>query len=481
MVTDFLTRLTKFPMSFFDRKVSSDFIQKITDQSRIKDFLISFPNTILVLLLNLIVFSVLLCSYSPMIFGIFMTFSLLEIGWSLLFLNKRKALNFTLFVNSSENRNHAYELTNGMAELKANNAETVRLSKWRQTQEKINATSMKSEWINTFSNGGQTVISKIKELTVTGLSAMMVIKGDMTFGIMMTLGYITGRLAQPFSLISSSVQSVLDATLSYERISDIHSTNNDETGKFKFHSPSIRFENVWFKYPGGSSPYVIKDFSCTIPVGKVTAIVGESGCGKSTLVKLMLGFYNPQKGSLFLGNSLVNDTDTSDWLSHCGVVMQNGYIFTGSILENISLSEEKPDIAKATEALNTVCLSEFIKGLPMGINTRIGVSGIEMSGGQKQRLMIARALYKNPDLLFLDEATSSLDANNERCIVNNIREFGRGKTVVVAAHRLSTVCDADQIIFIKDGRISEIGSHDELIALEGDYWNLVKNQLNLSI
>lgn len=481
MVTRFLTRLTRFPLSFFDRKVSSDFIQKVSDQSRIKDFLVTVPNTLLVTLLNLVVFSALLCHYSPLIFGVFIALSSLEILWSAMFVNRRKTLNFATFINSSDNHNHAYELTNGMPELKINNAEQTYLDKWRKTQQRLNDISLRSSRLNLLDSGGQSVISRIKELAVTGIAAAMVIEGDMTLGIMMTLGYITGRLAQPFTTISASVKSVQDALLSYERIEEVLEDDSSLRGTEPYTAPTMEFRNVWFKYPGGSSPFVIQDFSLIIPAGKVTALVGESGCGKSTLIKLMLGFYEPQRGVLTLSGTPVESLDSSDWLRHCGVVMQAGQIFTCSILENIALSDSEPDTVKVWKMLETVGLRKFVETLPMGLSTRLGVSGIELSGGQKQRLMIARALYKDPDILFLDEATSSLDANNERTVTENIMEMRQGKTLIVAAHRLSTVRHADQIIFIKEGRIAETGTHDFLVSQKGEYWNLVKNQLQLSI
>lgn len=481
MVNTFLERLSKFPLSFFDKKVSSDFVQKISDQSRIKDFLLTFPNSMLIMVLTIIVFSTLLFHYSIFIFILFILMSLLEIIWNTFFLNKRKTLDYAYFTNSSENRNHAYELTNGMADLKVNNAESSRIGKWKETQKNINQISMQSAWVNLAQSGGHTIITRIKDLLVTGIGATMVINGDLTIGALMTLGYITGRLSQPFTTLGSSISSLQDALLSYQRIDDVIHDDTELRGNEKFSEASIVFKNVSFKYAGAGSPFVIKDFNLIVEKGKVTALVGESGCGKSTLIKLMLGFYIPQKGILTLSGSNVRDVDNQDWLNHCGVVMQEAKIFSGTILENISLSEDKPNKDKAISLLEIVGLKTFIESLPMGIYTKIGVSGIEMSGGQKQRLMIARALYKDPDLLFLDEATSSLDANNEKFIVSNINTLGKGKTIVIAAHRLSTVQNADKIVFIKDGRITEMGTHSELISLKGNYWKLVKNQLQLSV
>lgn len=480
MVNNFLERLARFPLSFFDKKVSSDFVQKINDQSRIKDFLLSFPNSILIMLLTTVVFSALLFHYSALIFTIFILMSCLEIIWNILFLNKRKTLDYAYFTNSSENRNHSYELTNGMADLKVNNAEISRIGKWKETQKALNTISLKSAWVSIAQSGGHSIITRLKDLIVTGISATMVISGDMTIGVMMTLGYVTGRLSQPFTELSTSISSLQDAMLSYQRIDDIIHDESEFRGTNKFQEASISFKNVWFKYAGSASPFVIKNLNLSIEPGKVTALVGESGCGKSTLIKLMLGFYIPQKGCLLLSGFNIKDIDNHDWLKHCGVVMQDGKIFSGSILENISLSEENPDEDKARSVLETVGLLEFIHTLPMGIHTKLGVAGIEISGGQKQRLMIARALYKNPDILFLDEATSSLDANNERSIITNLQHFSKGKTVVIAAHRLSTVRYADKIIFLDNGKITECGSHEDLIALKGEYWKLVRNQLTIS-
>lgn len=481
MMNSFLERLSRFPLSFFDRKVSSDFVQKISDQSKIKDFLLSFPNGIVITLLTAIIYSVLLCHFSKIIFIVFIFLSILEICWASLFFNRRKSLNFAEFTKSSENYNHAYELTNGMADLKVNNAEGVRIEKWKETQDGINDIVLKSAKLNMILNGGQSFISRGKELLVTGIGAAMVISGDLTIGTLMTLGYITGRLSQPFTTIGSSLYSLQNAILSYQRVADVINDEFEVRGSAKFTEPTISLRNVDFKYAGSSSPLVIKNVCLDIGRGETVALVGESGCGKSTLIKLMLGFYLPLRGKIILSGVEVQDLDNSDWLHHCGVVMQETRIFTGSILENISMIEATPDIKKVEELLEVVGLRSFVESLPMKLHTRIGVSGIEMSGGQKQRLMIARALYKEPDILFLDEATSSLDANNERSIVEKINEFSHDKTIIIAAHRLSTVKNADKIVYIKNGEICEMGTHSELVEQQGDYMRLVQNQLQLSI
>ncbi len=481
MSNNYLERLARFPLSFFDKRASSDFVQKIDDQDRIKDFMLAFPNSVITTALTFAVFSVLLFHYSGMIFAIFIILSLIEILWNTLFLSRRKSLDYAYFTNASECRNHAYELTNGMADLKVNNAEKSRTAKWKRTQTKLNDIAMKSAWLSLAQTSGHSAIGRVKELAVTGIAAAMVIYGDMTLGVMMTLGYITGRLSQPFNTISSSINSLQGAMLSFQRVDDVIHDTSEFRGHEKFRNPEISLENVWFKYAGGSSPFVIRDFSLTVEPGKVTALVGESGCGKSTLIKLMLGFYIPQKGEITLSGHPVGQLDNHDWLRHCGVVMQDGRIFSGSILENISLSDDKPDFDKAAEVIEAVGLTGFIASLPMGIHTLIGTYGIEVSGGQKQRLLIARALYKNPDILFLDEATSSLDANNERNIVDKVLRFGTGKTVVIAAHRLSTVQNADKIVYIENGAALETGTHAELCARKGAYWHLVRNQLQLSV
>lgn len=477
MVTEFLAKLSKFPISFFDKKVSSDFVQKINDYTRIKDFMLSSPGTIFTMVLSFIVFSGLLFHYSSLIFIVFIVFSMLEVLWDSSFLSRKKSIDYAQFSAVSENHNHAYELTNGMADLKINNAEDAKISTWTKTQNLINKIALKSTWLNLTQTNGHAVISRIKELSVTGISAYMVINGSMTFGVMLTLGYITGRLIRPFDSLSEMFDSSQNAILSYQRVDDILNDNSETRGICKYEGGNVCMNQVWFKYPGSGSPYVLKNITFNINEGDMIALVGESGCGKSTLIKLLLGFYIPDSGEILFGDKTIKELDNCNWLSNCGVVMQETKIFSGSILENIALSDTTPDLEKSNKVLEIVGLTDFINRLPMKLHTKLGVAGIELSGGQKQRLMIARALYKNPKFLFLDEATSSLDANNEKRIVDNILKYKSRKTIIIAAHRLSTIRNADRILFLKDGEIAEFGSHEDLIKKRGNYWNLVKNQL----
>lgn len=485
LVNDYLAKLIKLPMSFFDRKINSDLIQKIDDQNRIKNFLVNIPDTIFFTFVNLIVFSGLLIYYNYIIFSIVITGTLLSYCWVILFSQKRKELDYSYFTYSSMNRNNIYELINGMPEIKINNAHQNRVSIWNNIQEKINKLSISSALIEMAINSGNTLIFRLKDLSITGICATLVIQDQMTLGTMMTISYIVGQLSRPIANIMNSITSVQDASISYERLDEVmnQENNSDISNKDKFvnfeQKITLNFKDVSFKYPGSFSPFVIKGISTSIPYNKVTAIVGASGSGKTTLIKLMLGFYNPQSGEISIGSQNLANINNDDWLKHCGVVMQSGYIFSGTVIENIALSDSIPNIEKAKNAAKIACIDTFIECLPMGYNTKIGINGVELSGGQKQRLYIARAVYKNPDLLFLDEATSSLDANNESNIINNLVSYYTNRTVVISAHRLSTVKNADKIIYIEEGKIIEEGTHDELISLKGRYYTLVKNQLEL--
>lgn len=482
MMGDYLRKLISLPVSFFDRKVSADLIQKLDDQNRIKNFLLNMPETIFFTTVNLVVFSALLIYYSRVVFAIFLMATVLSFAWTRLHLRRRKAIDYSYFSYSAENRNNVYELVNGMQEIKVNNAQQARVAVWGKVQHKINRLSMRSAYLNLSIESGNQFLSRMKDIAMTGVCATMVIKGGMTMGEMMTIGYIAGRLSGAFSNIVAMPGTLQDASMSYERLDEVlgapaepaRTAVDDGTGR-----EDISLEGVSFKYPGSYSPYVIDDFSAVIEHGKTTAVVGASGCGKTTLIKLLLGFYAPQKGRIQVGGTRLADADADSWLRQCGVVMQNGYIFSGTILQNIAVAEQEPCLEKAREAARVACIDDFFASLPMGYHTKLGVAGLELSGGQRQRLFIARAVYKNPAVLFLDEATSSLDAGNEASIVANLARYNAGRTVVVAAHRLSTVRHADKIVFMEHGRIAEQGTHDELVARKGAYYKLVKEQLKM--
>lgn len=482
MMDNYLRRLITLPVDFFDRRLSSDLIQKAEDQSRLKNFLLDTPSAALFTVLTLFVFSSLLIYYNWSIFLIFVALTVLGMVWSAAFLRRRRNIDYSNFAYSSENRNNFYELVNGMVEIKTNSAEDLRVNVWRRLQEKINALAMRSAWLRVTMNSGVTLLARLRDIVITGICATLVIRGELTLGAMLTVSYLTGQLAAPFSRLLASMSGVQDAKMSYERLDEIIGETEEEAEE---PTPAARegepicLDSVSFKYAGSKSPYVLRNLTVEIPAGKTTAIVGESGCGKSTLIKLLAGIYCPAMGELRAGGMRLTERTRKEWLRHCGVVNQNGYIFSSSVLANIGLCDEKPDRARAEATARAACLHDFIETMPMGYNTRIGTTGVELSGGQKQRLLIARALYKDPEVLLLDEATSSLDAANERRITENLRQARRGKTVIVAAHRLSTVRDADLILFMRDGRIVERGTHEELLAVQGGYWQLVNNQLEL--
>ncbi len=482
LVKEYLAKLIKLPMSFFDTKVKSDLIQKIEDQNRIKNFLVNMPDNFFFTFLNLIVFSAMLIYYNYMIFLIVAGFSLMAVFWTRLFLRKRREIDYSNFSYQSANRNNIYELIHGMPEVRINNAQQIRIDVWNKTQEKINKLSLKSVFVDFYINSGNAFLLRLKDILITGLCATLVVYDQMTIGIMMTISYLIGRLASPISQLITSVNTLQDASISYERLDEIinypeeDTNSSNDIGKI---NKGIFIKEMSFKYPGSYSPFVLRNIDTIIQKGKVTAIVGASGSGKSTLIKLILGFYNPQCGKIALDDTPLASVNKDAWLRNCGVVMQDGYIFSGTIMENIALSDPAPDIERVKQAAKMACIDEFFEKLPMTYNTKLGVAGIELSGGQKQRLFIARAIYKNPPFVFFDEATSSLDANNEKEIMTNLTGFYKGKTVIIVAHRLSTVKNADKIVFLDKGKIVEEGTHEELSNKKGAYYHLVKNQLEL--
>lgn len=479
MMNEYLCKLLARPMDFFARKVNSDLIQKAEDQLRIKDFLVGMPNTLFFMCLNIIVFSGLLVYFNLYIFLFFICCTSISFLWLLSFVRKRKSIDYTYTSCIAENRNNLYELINGITEIKVNNAHKIKLSEWNRMQEKINLLAKKSYYVKLWMNSGTTFIFRVREIAIIGICATSVVYGNMTVGVMMTVSYIIGRLSLPFDNLLDVVNKVQDASISLERVEEIMlSPYNERSSAMQFKIKDIILNNVSFRYPGAHSPLVLRDINLSIPVGSTIALVGPSGCGKSTLIKLLLNLFRPNEGSIRSGNIYFSEANQEIWLQNCGIVMQEGTIFTGNILSNIAMSDERPDLQRARKAASLACFDSFIDNLPMGYYSKIGVSGIELSGGQKQRLLIARALYRDPDLLVLDEATSSLDAINEARIVKNLKENNQGKTVIIAAHRLSTVAYADMIVYMDGGEIIETGSHEDLMALGGAYSRLIAGQLS---
>ncbi|MCZ4223995.1 peptidase domain-containing ABC transporter [Pedobacter rhodius] len=482
-LVNYLHKLIRLPLKIFDNRLNSDLMMRMDDSDRIQNFLSHHSIEFLISVLSLGIFSVLLCSYNVFAFLIFIVMSIFSILWTLLFLDKRKLLDYSRFTAASETKNNIYELINEMPEIKINNAHENKISQWEGLQKKLNKINLEALNLNYYQLIGANFFNRSKDILITGLCAYFVIQGTMSIGVMMVVGYIIGQLNTPINNLINIIRGLQDAKMSFDRLEDIQRLDNEDVNRntvLKF-SPvhSIQLKNVSFKYEGSFNNNVLENLNLEIPVGKITAIVGSSGSGKTTLLKLLLSIYNPGQGSIYLDDVNLQTVVPDSWRTRCGVVFQDGYIYSGTYAENIALADAKPDMVKLKYACELACIDEFIESLPMQYNSRIGRTGANLSGGQKQRLLIARAIYRDPDFIFFDEATSSLDANNEKKILNNLNEFFKGKTVVIIAHRLSTVKKADQIIVMEKGSILEQNTHNKLIAAKGKYYELIKNQLEL--
>ena len=484
LVSDFFIKLLKLPMSFFDTKLMGDLMQRMGDHSRVNSFLTQQTLSIVFSLFTFVVFSIVLLSYNWLVFAIFMLGSLLYGGWLALFLRRRKVLDYELFEQQAINNNKTYEFITSMQEIKLQDCEQRRRWEWEDVQADLFNVQMKSLKLQQTQEAGSIFINELKNIVITVVAATAVIHGQLTLGMMLAVQYIIGQLNSPVEQLMSFFYSVQDVRISLERINEIHRMD-DENGKqgletsVKEEDKGIDLENVNFKYDPHALKTIIDNVSLTIPKGKVTAIVGASGSGKTTLIKLMLGYYPVLGGQINIGGTDVNTLNKKWWRRQCGVVMQDGVIFSESIARNIAVDDKEIDKQRLQTAAEIACIHDYVMGLPLKYNTKIGRDGVGLSQGQKQRILIARAVYKNPNYIFLDEATNSLDANNERMIVEHLDEFYKGKTVVIVAHRLSTVKNADQIVVLDKGKVVEIGNHEELTAKRGAYYNLVKNQLEL--
>jgi ATP-binding cassette, subfamily B, bacterial len=485
IISDFLIKLMKLPMGYFDSKNLGDILQRIDDHRRVQIFLSNSTIDVLFSTLNLVIFGAVLLYYNVYLFLVFLVGSSLYVGWVLLFMNKRAELEYKRFDEASGNQSNRVQLITGMQEIKLNNSERRRRWEWEAIQIRLFKISTRSLAVAQYQTLGGAFIDQVKNILITFYSAKLVIDGEITLGMMLAVQYIIGQLNAPINNFLSFIQNAQDAKISLERLAEIHDKENEDEAVDQLmvlpEDKTIRLQNLSFRYGGQTAPLVLQHIDLTIPAGKITAIVGASGSGKTTLVKLLLKFYAPTEGRILVGNTDLKNMNAVVWRNMCGAVMQDGFIFSDSAGRNITESNgagliDKPRLIQATQMAN---LGEFIDSLPNGYNTRIGSNGIALSGGQRQRILIARAVYKNPPLLFFDEATSALDANNERQIMENMKSFYEGRTVIVVAHRLSTVKHADQIIVLEKGQVIEQGTHEELTRARGAYFTLVKNQLDL--
>ncbi len=486
ILTDFLIKLMKLPVSYFDSKKTGDIMQRMQDHSRIQNFLTGTSLSTLFSLFNLVIFSVVLAMYNTDIFAVFAGASVLYILWIFIFLKKRKTLDYKQFDIASAEQSKTMEIVQGMQEIKLHGCEKPKRWQWERLQARTFRLGMKGLALNQWQQTGAFFINEGKNIFITFLAAKAVInhEGGMTLGGMLAIQYIIGQLNGPIEQMINFVQSWQLAKISLDRLNEIHALADEEPSDKLLSTTlptdkTIELTNVSFTYPGAGNEAVLKNIELIIPNGKTTAIVGTSGSGKTTLLKLLLKFYTTQKGNVKVGGNDLENFSHKTWRKAIGVVMQESFIFNDSIAANIAVDGESIDTTRLKQAAITANILEFVESLPLGFNTKIGAEGVGVSAGQKQRILIARAVYKNPDYIFFDEATNSLDANNETIIMKNLAEFFHNRTVIVVAHRLSTVKNADQIVVLNKGTITEAGTHAELIALKGEYFTLVKNQLEL--
>lgn len=483
LISDFLLKIMKLPIRYFNTRVTGDILQRIADNQRIEEFLTSATLPTLFSVFNFFVFSGILAYYSYLMFLIFVTATFFYILWIIFFLKKRKEIDYRRFDQLSENQTTLMQLVNGMQEIKIHNAEKQKRWVWERIQARMYKVSMQYLQIDQWQRSGASFINETKNILISFIAAKGVIDGTMTLGMMVAVQYIIGQMNGPIEKLVLFFRTAQDAKISLERMNEIHLREDEEDPSTKIkelpENGDLKLSNVSFQYSGPNSPIILNNINVVIPKGKTTAIVGHSGSGKTTLLKLLLNFYAPTAGAIEVGDINLNDLQYRAWRKKCGVVMQEGFIFSDTIANNIALGAEEIDKDKLVKAVKIANAQNFIDSLPLGYNTKIGDEGIDLSQGQKQRLLIARAVYKNPDYIFFDEATNALDAYNEMIILDNLEEVLDQKTVVIVAHRLSTVSIADNIIVLEQGEVIEQGTHEELIELKGFYYYLVKNQLEL--
>lgn len=483
LISDFLLRLMKLPLGYFDSKNVGDLVQRINDNYRVEQFLTGSVLNIFYSFLTLIVFSGILWFYNLTIFLVFTLFSTLYIVWIMMFMKKRAEIDYLAFQQAAENQHTLFETIHGMQEIKLQSSERKRRWKWIDIQAILFRVQSKSLALRQYQEFGALFFNRLKDIIISFIAAKSVIDGQITLGTLVAIQYIVGQLNAPFEQFIQFIRSAQDAKLSLNRMSEITDIEPEENQEFQTlkeipNKADIIIDDLGFSYSSVSSR-VLDNINLIIPNGKVTAIVGISGSGKTTLLKLLLGFYQPSNGKISIGNTPLNAINKKVWRKKCGTVMQDGFIFSDSIAANIAESDDIIQFDKLDKALQIANISEFVYSLPLSYNTKIGAKGSGISQGQKQRLLIARAVYKNPEFLFFDEATNALDATNEKEIMENLNKFYKTKTVVIVAHRLSTVRNADQIVVLNEGKVAELGTHDALVREKGIYYKLVQNQLDL--
>ncbi len=484
LISDFLIKLMKLPMGYFDTKMTGDILQRINDHTRIQNFLTGSSLSVVFSTFNIVVFGIVLLLYNWMIFLIFMGGSVLYVAYVWLFMKKRAELDHKRFAQQSANQSTVVQLVNGMQEIKLSACEQQKRWEWERIQAQLFKVNIRSLALRQYQDSGAVLINQTKNIIITGLVASLVVRGEMTLGMMLSVQYIIGQLNSPVNDLITFARDMQDARLSMNRLGEVRDKPDEEepTKQLIREVPvgkDLRIENLNFKYDPLSEFPTLDNINLKIKAGKQTAVVGMSGSGKTTLVKLLLGFYPPASGQILLGDTPLENYSIREWRKQCGVVMQDGFIFSDSIAGNIAPGVEQIDKERLRHAAEVANIHGFIAELPLGYNTKIGQEGHGLSQGQKQRILIARAVYKNPEFIFFDEATNALDANNERIIMENLQKFFEGRTSVVVAHRLSTVRNADRIVVIEQGHIAEMGTHEELTVKKGIYYRLVKNQLEL--
>jgi ATP-binding cassette subfamily B protein len=490
IISEFLRKILRLPIRFFDTKMMGDFNQRIQDHERIENFLTSQSLVTLFSIINFSVFFVVLFYYNVGIVIAYALLTIMAVTWSLIFMRKRKILDYYRFQHKSENQESVYELINGIQEIKLNCFEDYKRNQWEKIQVKLYKVNLRILKINQVQYTGFDFINQLKNIVVTFIATREVILGNISLGEMLAVSYIIGQMNSPMNQLLNFFRSLQDAKLSLSRLTEVQSHQDEDRESDTMLTPEdlkksnvqhkgLVISSIGFQYEGPKSPFVLEDISLWIPEGKTTAIVGASGSGKTTLMKLLLKFYEPTTGNICVNNHDLSTISSASWRGNCGVVMQDGFIFSDSIERNIVTGDNIVNQRRLDSAIKTANLQDFIDSLPLGLQTKIGAAGNGISGGQKQRILIARSVYKNPHYIFFDEATSALDAENERIIHDNLQGFFKGKTVIIIAHRLSTVKNADQVIVLKNGRVVEIGTHQILLGFKQHYYNLVKNQLEL--